>query len=72
MCSAYDIYIDLREVKGNCLREIQDAFRSMRTTTQFVLAGALMQEVQVPLVVLCLDVTVRLCNKCAYWNIVIS
>jgi len=32
-------------VKENCLRDIQDAFRSMGTTTQFVLAGALMQEV---------------------------
>jgi hypothetical protein len=49
--STYDIYIDLREVKENCLREIRDAVRNMRTTTQFVLAGALMQEVQVPLVV---------------------
>jgi hypothetical protein len=46
LCAAsYDIHIDLRKVKENCLRETREAFRSMGTTTQFVLAGALMQEV---------------------------
>jgi hypothetical protein len=73
MCAAsYDIHIDLRKVKENCLRKIRDAFRSMGTTTQFVLADVLMQEVQVPLVVWCSDVTIRSFNKCAYWNTFVS